>query len=104
MTRSITDGRAQGLLMTDTRQESTKPRPPVDVECALQRIQGRITVDRESGCWLYQGAATADGYGLVTICNQNEYTHRLMASAHLGLDRSSGMHVLHRCDVRLCCN
>ena len=67
--------------------------------------QDRLTPEPNSGCWLWDGAATRDGYGLVTIAPQKwpHRVHRLAWEEAYG-PIPAGMSVLHRCDVPACCN
>jgi hypothetical protein len=57
-----------------------------------------------SGCWLWTGAKSDDGYGVVSTKQ-----HRLVKAHRLAWERAHGavprgLYVLHRCDVRLCVN
>jgi hypothetical protein len=44
----------------------------------LAPVLRRITVDPESGCWLWQGATTADGYPHLKADGRTVYAHRLI--------------------------
>ena len=62
-------------------------------------------VDRSGGgdsCWPWTGACRV-GYGAVAWCGRVEGTHRVAWTLSHG-PIPDGMHVLHRCDVRPCCN
>ena len=69
----------------------------------------RETIERQvepcpmTGCWLWTGAATTDLYGNIRMDGAARYTHRVSYELFVG-DIPEGMHVLHRCDVPLCCN
>lgn len=68
----------------------------------LNRIFGRIVV-AESGCWVYQGGVSSNGYGIVSVNNKSVQVHRV--AFELRVSRiPDGQCVCHRCDVRLCIN
>jgi len=76
-----------------------------------ERIARRIEVDAASGCWLWTGAATSDGYGGTRWHGQHVGVHRL--TYHLLVDASlpirpggphAGLQLDHLCEVRNCCN
>lgn len=56
-------------------------------------------VNQETGCWLWTGYITDNGYGRIS----DQFAHRLSYAAHYG-DIPDGMHVLHKCDVKPCVN
>lgn len=56
-----------------------------------------------SGCWLWEGAVNPDGYGYLRIARKLTGAHRASWADRNG-PIPSGMHVLHRCDVRSCVN
>lgn len=57
-----------------------------------------------SGCWVFPKAMDSDGYGHVIDAEwKNRKTHRVSYEAHLG-PIPKGKFVLHKCDVRCCCN
>lgn len=56
-----------------------------------------------STCWLWTGAKTPDGYGLIWIGNKLEYAHRISWKffySHIPV----GFFVCHKCDVPSCVN
>jgi HNH endonuclease len=74
----------------------------------LRRFERFVSPEPNSGCWLFTGTGTQDGY-----CYFN-YGGSLPKGVMLGAHRFAfsvwrepipdGMHVLHRCDVRCCVN
>ena len=62
-----------------------------------------VTFEPNTGCWLWTGAATANGYGTLGVGS------RLMRATHLsvllrdGAFPSTGL-VMHRCDQPSCVN
>jgi hypothetical protein len=73
----------------------------------MERIERRVERDPNSGCWLWTGAMTEFGYGLVNIgrsgASRMARVHRLVWEHHNG-PISEGMVVMHKCDVPQCCN
>ena len=67
--------------------------------------QDRLIPEPNSGCWLWEGSTTRDGYGLVTIAPRKSphRVHRLAWEQAYG-PIPEKMSVLHRCDVPACCN
>lgn len=54
-----------------------------------------------SGCWLWLGGVSYPaGYGRMT---RGQYAHRVSYEIHRGAV-PRGLHVLHRCDNRICVN
>lgn len=56
-----------------------------------------------SGCWLWTGAASGDGYGTVTVQRKQYACHRRQYERYYGAI-PPGMVVCHHCDVPLCVN
>lgn len=57
----------------------------------------------EAGCLLWTGARDSGGYGKVMRDGKNVSAHRWAYRLTHG-EIPAGMHVCHRCDVRLCVN
>lgn len=56
-----------------------------------------------SGCWLWTGSLTSDGYGQFRWGNKNNTAHRFSFVLHGG-ELVDGMHLDHLCRVRECVN
>lgn len=58
-----------------------------------------------SGCWLWKGAKTKSGYGLIWITEDkcNRLAHRVSYALHNGVDPDA-LDVCHHCDTPLCVN
>jgi len=69
----------------------------------MTSVEERIIPVTESGCWLWQGSTTGRGYGDFRSNGTHWLLHRFMWLKYKG-PIPEGMHVLHMCDVRLCCN
>jgi hypothetical protein len=74
---------------------SATPRPLRD------RFEDKIAKCPMSGCWLWTGGAHPNGYGGTS--GGKELAHRASWRLFRG-PIPKGLHVLHRCDVRLCVN
>ncbi len=68
-----------------------------------QRLAYYSKVDPLSGCHIWQGALRAEGYGNLTVRNQNWLAHRLAWTLKHG-PIPDGMILCRRCDERRCCN
>ena len=58
-------------------------------------------VDRGDGCWLWTGAASHDGYGVIRAFGRQQRAHRVSWQLAHG-EIQAEMEVLHRCDVPKC--
>lgn len=70
---------------------------------AIDRLIAKA--DTASDCWIWRGAVNqgAGGYGWFSLNGDATLAHRASWVLHNG-PIPDGMHVLHRCDVRLCIN
>ena len=68
-----------------------------------ERLPPRTRVDATSGCWLWVGTKTGDGYGQIQADNRLLYVHRVSYEAHVGAI-PPGMVIDHLCRVRACLN
>lgn len=73
----------------------------------LAKLQGRILKHcipvPESGCWLWEGASTKEGYGVMWDGDKNTTAHRISRLANGG-EIPDGFTVDHLCRVRCCVN
>ncbi len=73
------------------------------------RIRESVKIDADTGCWIWQKNLTYKGYGLMRIgstvkkTRRNDSAHRVSYQEFVG-PIADGLFVLHRCDVRSCCN
>jgi len=66
-----------------------------------ERILSRI--NKTKSCWLWTGPLEGWGYGQCSINNKMTRVHRWVWEFHKG-KVPVGLSVLHRCDIRHCCN
>jgi len=69
-------------------------------------VRFRAKVDSSSGpsgCWPWIGAVNGSGYGSLGYNGRTEGAHRIAWIVAYG-PIPKGASVLHRCDIRLCCN
>lgn len=71
-------------------------------ERRLQRWLGRIIIDAETGCWLWPGCLTVQGYAKVGEADGRvRLLHRVLYEELVGpLDADTLLH--HTCEVRRC--
>jgi hypothetical protein len=55
------------------------------------------------GCWYWLGCTYPSGYGSIYYKDRIEATHRVSYKLYKG-EIPKGIHVLHKCDNRLCIN
>jgi hypothetical protein len=56
-----------------------------------------------TGCWEWTGTMHSCSYGLLFVSGSNVGAHRVSWELHNG-PIQEGLHVLHKCDNRKCCN
>lgn len=80
--------------------------PPALDWATAREIQDRfwpkVNVGAPDECWLWQ-AARCRGYGQIMAWGRPQPAHRIAYALGKG-DVPEGAHVLHKCDVPLCCN
>ena len=69
------------------------------------RFMNFVHHEPNSGCWLWSGASTMDGYGQFGVggSGNTKKAHRVSYQMHKG-DIPSGMFVCHKCDTPACVN
>jgi hypothetical protein len=70
----------------------------------ILRLEMAREVDPKTECWIWKGGKTKAGYGGLRVGTEVLYVHRVSAELHLGFDPTTGLYVLHHCDVRACFN
>jgi len=69
----------------------------------IARIMAGSIPEPNSGCWLWLGSTNAKGYAHLKYNNRQQRANRFSWTAYNG-EIPPGLHVLHRCDNRLCVN
>jgi hypothetical protein len=69
----------------------------------VEDFWSRVERGAKDECWLWRGAKTSKGYGLLRWNGKFTRAHRLAYQLHYG-DLPDESCVCHSCDVRLCCN
>lgn len=69
----------------------------------LEYIESRSIPEPNTGCWLWLGEVTRDGYGkMVRVCTKEVFAHRYSLISAVG--PIGELYALHTCDVRSCVN
>lgn len=75
---------------------------PADVSDSAPRFWDRV--EKTAGCWIWKGAKTSSGYGLLFAGRRKKIrAHRLSFLLHGGVI-AEGQFVCHHCDNPLCVN
>lgn len=67
-------------------------------------VELNCEVDRDTGCWEWQGRRRPDGYGLLSVEGENLRVHRLMYECHNDTVLDERTFVCHHCDNPCCVN
>ncbi len=71
----------------------------------LQRLFSKVAED-SNGCWIWQGTVNGAGYGTIGLGSREagkDFVHRVSYRLFHG-HIPDGLFVLHKCDVKRCCN
>ena len=68
-----------------------------------EKFLAKVCRDAATGCWLWQGMISPDGYGAVRLDGRELRAHRVAWMLFRG-EIAPGMVVCHKCDVRACVN
>lgn len=71
-------------------------------ELLRAKILGRIKIEPERGCWLWEGAINGAGYGQFGFRRKTILAHRASYEAFVGAIPDGAL-LRHKCDVRACC-
>lgn len=87
----------------DLLQERHKPRRWAEPISLAERLERRSEYDPNSGCVLWSGYGTKQGYGVISIDGKTQLTHRVSFELNKG-PIPDGLLVLHSCDTPACIN
>lgn len=59
---------------------------------------------QESGCWLWTGTPSTNGYGQMYIDNTTKYAHRIMWEIVNDVEQPRGYYLKHTCKNKKCVN
>ena len=79
----------------------------MDKDYILEKLDGRYTVNEETGCWIWNCTTEKNGnyYPQISIDYVNQYVYRLMAYAHSNVNDINGLgSVKHSCKNKRCIN
>ena len=71
----------------------------------IERFEYRVSPEPNTGCWLWMGGTNVWGYGLMSLGRKVDgatSAHRVSYKIYKG--EPGSLHVLHKCDNRLCVN
>jgi hypothetical protein len=72
-------------------------------ESLKEKFESLVSQEPMTGCWLWMGMTTFQGYGQMLSVNKRVGAHRISWTLYRG-QIPSGMLVCHHCDTRLCVN
>lgn len=73
----------------------------INLKTAKKRLEKHIL--KKKDCWEWLGSVTVGGYGETNYKGRHINAHRLAWMVYKG-EVPDGLLVLHKCDVRTCCN
>jgi hypothetical protein len=91
--------KARVVEITGKRQ----PRTMADIG-GIKDVIRSSTVINASGCWLWCRGGFRNGYGSIRVDGAAKLAHRVSFAAFRNAGEFPELRVLHRCDVRRCCN
>ena len=74
---------------------------PCELRAVINRFLSRVSMNAETGCWIWTGSLFHTGYGKFSLHNKTLRAHRVSYTLFKG-DIPDGVLVLHTCDVRAC--
>ena len=77
------------------------------VRSAIERLLEKVEVVTESGCWIFMGNLSANGYGVIGNDFKDDkklYSAHRKTFEHFIGEIPKGLNVCHKCDVPSCCN
>lgn len=72
--------------------------PWIEIE---RRMRKKTIIDPITGCWLFSGALTKAGYGVIRTNGRNLYVHRVSAAIYLDYELFDSEHQVNHKDICL---
>jgi len=74
-----------------------------------QRLECMAIPEPNSGCWIWLGATTHNGYGRMVMGSRSDGSRRSERAHRVAYEQAygpipQGLEVCHRCDIRTCIN
>lgn len=69
----------------------------------MPRVERKIDIDQDTGCWKWNGHIRKDGYACIGYQGLNWLIHRAVYTELVG-PIPEGMEIDHLCRVKSCCN
>lgn len=85
------------------REDSYGLMPAMSVQQASERFLKYTLPDPNSGCWLWSGATTKAGYGVLNLSRKVHLAHRMSYELFIG-PIPEGLQLDHLCRIRCCVN
>ena len=67
------------------------------------KFEDKINKNSNTGCWIFTGSCSANGYGKICVRYKTISTHRYSYIKYVG-PIPEGLLVLHKCDTPSCVN
>lgn len=87
-----------------SREHIDKSRYRRPVKPLAERFERNVSVEPNSGCWLWLGTATGEGRGVMSEAGKRFYATHASLSLHGKPRPNPDAMALHRCDVPACVN
>jgi HNH endonuclease len=69
----------------------------------IERLHRHLTLDEDTGCWIWGGAFDLNGYGYIRVDGRRWKAHRLSYTLYI-TDIPEGLDLDHLCRNRACIN
>lgn len=69
-----------------------------------ERFESKVMPVPESGCWLWMGKRTHEGYGVFWVGGKGRAAHRYSVELATGSPIPAGLFACHKCDTPSCVN
>lgn len=97
--------------MTEKEKKEGRPKKgrklrPRKIKTLLERFENMYTPEPNTGCWLWLGASTQNGYGTIRLgraVHGSDFAHRVAYELFIG-PIPKNMQIDHKCRVRCCVN